>query len=72
MIATEKQIALAYNQHLTDKIQPLITVDEFEKYKPMLSSDDLLIAEQLRLIAFTALDIQVLLQQVDFNHKTEQ
>ncbi|WP_028866106.1 YccS family putative transporter [Psychromonas aquimarina] len=69
--ATEKQIALAYNQQQTDKIQPVITVDEFEKYKPMLSSEVLLIVEQLRLIAFTALDIQVLLQQVDFNHKTE-
>ena len=43
-------------------------IEKFEHYKANLSGECLLIVEQLRLIAFTALDIQLLLQQVNFKH----
>ncbi|MCP4324567.1 MAG: hypothetical protein GY951_04935 [Psychromonas sp.] len=68
--ATAKQITLAYSPQLVDEAQLLITIEEFENYKPTLSGEALLIVEQLRLIAFTALDIQVLLQKVNFPHQT--
>ena len=64
--ATAKQIALAYDPQQIDEAQLIITIEEFENYKPTLSGEALLIVEQLRLIAFTALDIQVLLQKVNF------
>ena len=67
--ATAKQIALAYAPQEVDEAQLVITIEEFENYKPTLTGEALLIVEQLRLIAFTALDIQVLLQQVDFSHQ---
>lgn len=67
MAATAKQIALAYNPVQDNEDQSLITVEEFEHYKTGLSGEALLIVEQLRLIAFTALDIQVLLQKVNFS-----
>lgn len=67
---TAKQIALAYAPLQIDEPQLRITIEEFENYKPTLTGEALLIVEQLRLIAFTALDIQVLLQKVNFNHKT--
>lgn len=67
--ATAKQIALAYAPQEVDEAQLVITIEEFENYKPTLSGEALLIVEQLRLIAFTVLDIQVLLQQVDFNNQ---
>jgi len=69
--ATTKQITLAYHPQLVDEAQLLITIEEFENYKPTLSGEALLIVEQLRLIAFTALDIQVLLQKVNFPHQTK-
>jgi uncharacterized membrane protein (TIGR01666 family) len=67
--ATARQIALAYNPQQVDEAQLIITIEEFENYKPTLSGEALLIVEQLRLIAFTALDIQVLLQQVEFSNQ---
>jgi uncharacterized membrane protein (TIGR01666 family) len=67
--ATANQIALAYNPQQVDEAQLVITIEEFENYKPALTGEALLIVEQLRLIAFTALDIQVLLQQVDFTNQ---
>ncbi|WP_022941603.1 YccS family putative transporter [Psychromonas hadalis] len=70
--ATAKQIALAYEPQQLDETQIVITIEEFENYKPTLSGEALLIVEQLRLIAFTALDIQLLLQQVDFSNKNAQ
>lgn len=62
--ATSAQIYLAYNpdQNVTNELD---TIDIFENYKANLSGEVLLIVEQLRLIAFTALDIQLLLQQVN-------
>ncbi|MEI6897085.1 MAG: YccS family putative transporter [Psychromonas sp.] len=65
MNATAQQIASAYNAAEADKTQFIIAIEEFESYKTALSGEALLIVEQLRLIAFTALDIQVLLQQVN-------
>ncbi|GLS91618.1 TIGR01666 family membrane protein [Psychromonas marina] len=64
--ATAKQISLAYKPEDVEQAQLIITIEEFENYKPNLSGEALLIVEQLRLIAFTALDIQLLLQQVNF------
>jgi uncharacterized membrane protein (TIGR01666 family) len=64
--ATARQIALAYDPEKVDQEQLIITIEEFENYKPSLSGEALLIVEQLRLIAFTALDIQLLLQKVNF------
>ncbi|PKF63708.1 TIGR01666 family membrane protein [Psychromonas sp. psych-6C06] len=66
MNATARQISLAYDPQGIDQAQLMITIEEFENYKPTLSGEALLIVEQLRLIAFTALDIQVLLQKVNF------
>ena len=66
---TSKQISLAYNPvQVNDKAQEN-TIIEFENYKTNLSGECLLITEQLRLITFTALDIQLLLQKVNFNTK---
>jgi len=67
MVATERQIALAYNLESADESSAVIRIEDFEDYKPGLSGEALLIVEQLRLIAFTALDIQVLLQKVNFS-----
>lgn len=69
--ATARQISLAYDPHNIDQAQLMITIEEFENYKPALTGEALLIVEQLRLIAFTALDIQVLLQKVNFPHRDE-
>jgi uncharacterized membrane protein YccC len=64
---TEKQISLARRSTCNQgKIISVISPQEFEIYKQTQTTDDsLLIVEQLRLIAFTALDIQVLLQHVE-------
>ena len=70
MTATDKQISLAYNPVPMDNAALHNTIDCLQKSKTELSEEVLLIVEQLRLIAFTALDIQLLLQQVNFNNKT--
>jgi len=69
MTATDKQISLAYNPLQIDNTALHNTIDCLQKSKAELSGEVLLIVEQLRLIAFTALDIQLLLQQVNFNNK---
>ncbi|WP_413698478.1 hypothetical protein ACLKMH_12500 [Psychromonas sp. KJ10-10] len=69
--ATGKQIALAHNPQQGDEDNLFIAIEEFEYYKPMQTGEALLIVEQLRLIAFTALDIQQLLQQVNFSNEKE-
>jgi len=66
---TGKQISLAYNPTTLDKQAIDESIQAFKNYKCDLSGDCLLIVEQLRLITFTALDIQVLLQKVNFNDK---
>ncbi len=66
--STAKQIVFAYAADGLPGSQLDITIEEFENYKQTLSGEALLIVEQLRLIAFTALDIQALLQKVNFTH----
>lgn len=62
--ATSAQIYLAYQPDQTENNE-LDSLDIFENDKTELSGEVLLIVAQLRLIAFTALDIQLLLQQVN-------
>jgi len=64
---TGRQISLAYNTEQIDKERVALTIAAFENEKLALSGEALLIVEQLRLIAFTALDIQLLLQKVNFS-----
>jgi uncharacterized membrane protein YccC len=66
---TEKQISLAYNSAQTNKRAIDNNIQAFANYKTDLSGECLLIVEQLQLIAFTALDIQLLLQKVNFKNK---
>ena len=67
--ATATQVSLAYAPENINESQINITIEEFENYKTTLSGEALLIVEQLRLIAFTALDIQALLQKVNFTQE---
>lgn len=64
---TLQQITWASNSQLKDTDINTISIEEFDSYKTKLSKNEGLIVEQLRLIAFTALDIKILLQKVDFN-----
>lgn len=67
--ATEKQITLAHSPDKIPAEQLLISLEEFEGYKQPLSGEPLLIIEQLRLIALTAIEIKELLQQVNVTHQ---
>lgn len=67
MNATARQIALAYGAPVGDEKDGEISIEEFDNYKDGLSDEGLLIVEQLRLIAFTAVDIQLLLHKVNFS-----
>jgi len=62
--ATSEQILFTYRPELKDKTPQEIDLDCFELYKNSMSDEAKLIVEQLRLISFTAIDIQVLLQQI--------
>jgi uncharacterized membrane protein (TIGR01666 family) len=64
--ATSKQIHLACNPASADSEEAILTIEEFENFKQSFTGENLLIVEQLRLVAFTAIDIQVLFQQVKF------
>jgi len=66
---TEKQISIAYNPAQINKKVIADNIKAFTNYKTDLSGECLLIIEQLQLIAFTALDIQLLLQKVNFQNK---
>ena len=66
---TEKQISIAYNPAQINKQVISDNIKAFANYKTDLSGECLLIIEQLQLIAFTALDIQLLLQKVNFQNK---
>ena len=68
LAVTAKQLSSAYNPVQVNGNDLESTIKEFENNKTNLSGECLLIIEQLRLIAFTALDIQLLLQQVNFKH----
>ena len=63
---TAQQITLANQSHKNqDCITSIISDDDFEKCKIDQNGEVLLIIEQLRLIAFTAIDIQALLNAVN-------
>lgn len=68
--ATSAQISLAYKRNQLDSRELGSAIDQFERYEANLSGEALLIVEQLRLIAFTALDIQLLLQKINYNDNT--
>ncbi|WP_354625835.1 hypothetical protein [Psychromonas sp. MME2] len=68
--ATYLQINRANKIELLDTNEINDTIEKFEEYKIDFNGEELLIVEQLRLIAFTALDIQLLLQQLNFNSKS--
>ena len=65
---TSKQIMLAYNPVKIDKHVFETSLEAFKNYEMDLSGEYLLIVEQLRLITFTALDIQQLLHKVNFTN----
>jgi uncharacterized membrane protein (TIGR01666 family) len=67
--ATKKQISTAYNPTDIDDGELESALQEFKYHEANLSGKTLLLVEQLRLIAFTALDIKLLLQQVNFARK---
>ncbi|TEW56116.1 hypothetical protein E2R68_03215 [Psychromonas sp. RZ22] len=64
---TSQQILYTYRPELKDSNDE-IDVESFVRYKNTISDDSKLIVEQLRLIAFAALDIQVLLQEINSNN----
>jgi hypothetical protein len=63
--STAEQILYTYRPELKQTAIDKIEIESFESYKQGLSDESKLIVEQLRLIAFTAMDIQVLLQQIE-------
>ncbi|MGB5443959.1 MAG: YccS family putative transporter [Psychromonas sp.] len=63
---TCRQIYLAYQPQLVDKDELMNTIAELENLEHDVNGEILLIVEQLRLIASTAVDIQLILQQVNF------
>ena len=65
---TSQQISYAYNPELQNKSDIQIEIDSFERYKDSVSDESKLTIEQLRLIAYTAVDIQVLLQEIKFKN----
>lgn len=65
---TSNQIIYTYRPELI-KTADDIDIEAFENFKATLSEQSKLIIEQLQLIAFTAMDIQVLLRQIAKNHQ---
>ncbi|PKH02856.1 hypothetical protein CXF72_09405 [Psychromonas sp. MB-3u-54] len=66
---TSKQLFLACRPQEIDTKQIVKTIEELENFETPFSGETLLIIEQLRLIAFTAIDIQLILQQINFDGK---
>ncbi|MFT6924481.1 MAG: putative membrane protein (TIGR01666 family) [Psychromonas sp.] len=64
---TGKQLFLACRPEQIDTKKIVETIQELEDYDAHFYGETLLIVEQLRLIAFTAMDIQLILQQIDFD-----
>lgn len=67
MNTTLRQIIWANHIPIQRVDKYIMQVDDFDKCKIQISPNEMLIVEQLRLIAFTALDIKTLLIEVDFN-----
>ena len=68
---TSQQLFLASRPQEIDTKQIVKTIEELENFDPPFSGETLLIIEQLRLIAFTAIDIQLILQQINFDRKNQ-
>lgn len=68
---TSLQVINANKTDQLDTIQISDTIEKFEIKKAQLTGETLLIVEQLRLIAFTALDIQLLSQKLNLDTKSE-
>ncbi|MEG3755130.1 FUSC family membrane protein [Psychromonas arctica] len=63
--ATSQQILFTYRPELKQSSENQIDIDSFEQYKENMSDEAKLIVEQLRLIAFSAMDIQLLLTKIE-------
>jgi uncharacterized membrane protein (TIGR01666 family) len=63
--STSEQILYTYRPELKALTADKIEIECFENYKANLSEESKLIVEQLKLIAYTAMDIQVLLQKIE-------
>lgn len=61
---TSLQILFAYRPELKNKLVDKIDIESFEIYKNSVSEESKLTIEQLRLIAYTAIDIQALLLEI--------
>ena len=61
---TAEQILYTYRPELKVKGGRAININSFQEYKSNMSEEARLIIEQLRLISFTAMDIQSLLQTI--------
>ena len=70
-IATSEQVLYTYRPELKETATEKIEIESFQLYKETMSEESKLIVEQLRLIAFTALDIQVLLQTIERRAQNE-
>lgn len=69
--AVSEHIVLALKPNSLDDNGLANTIENIENYKSIFSGESLLIVEQLRLIAFTVLDIRLLLQEVNFNRNNK-
>jgi len=63
---TSQQILYTYRPELKDNLDNQIEIESFDLYKDSVSEESKLAIEQLRLIAYTAIDIQVLLKEIKF------
>lgn len=64
---TSEQMYLACRPQQIDTKIIVKNIEELEKFDSHFSGETLLIVEQLRLIAFAAMDIQLILQQINFH-----
>lgn len=64
---TSQQISSTFDPSLTTTKAVHPNLDAFEQYQDQISDDAKLTLEQLRLITYTAIDIQVLLKEINGN-----
>jgi len=69
--ATSEQILYTYRPELKELTAGKIDIESFEDYKVNLSEESQLIVEQLKLIAYTAMDIQGLLLKIEQNNMSQ-
>jgi len=68
---TSQQIFIACRPQQIDTKQIVKTIEELENFDTHFSGETLLIVEQLRLIAFAAIDIQLIVQQINFDSSNQ-